>query len=412
MSNQISIQLFTPYNKQEEIINGFADSIHKFGVVSVGRQAGKSLLAQNLILYWLLGKNDQIGAWIAPTYNQCRKVFKELNKYCKEIITNNNKSELTIEFINGSTLQFLSADRPNNIRGFSFHYMVIDEAAFIPELGFNESILPTLTALGKKCLIISTPKKGWFHTYFLKGQDKENNTYISFAGTSYDNPYADHSFIDEQRKSLPTPIFEQEYLAKFTDASADVFRNIDNSCSLRDFSRNSPLKLFFGIDVGLANDYTVVTVIDQSGKVIDILRFNGGTINDASEKIYKFLSQYKLTGGYCETNNIGKAIYENLKPKLNSIKPWVTTQDNKFQAVSMLISDMEEMKLELPSRDLFPYLYNEMSAWIYKMSPNGKVSFTHPSGLNDDCVDSLWLANYARNTIVTANRIYINGKYI
>ena len=53
----MDVTLFTPHSGQETIINGFADSSHKFGVVATGRQFGKSLLAQNLMLYWLLSKS-------------------------------------------------------------------------------------------------------------------------------------------------------------------------------------------------------------------------------------------------------------------------------------------------------------------------------------------------------------------
>jgi phage terminase large subunit-like protein len=180
----MNLTLFTPYSGQLNVINGFADSQHKFGVVATGRQYGKSLLAQNLMLYWLLSNQGQKGCWIAPVYNQCRKVFQELTNAAHQIISKSNKAELTVEFINGSTLIFLSSERPDSIRGFSFNYVVIDEASFVSEQAVNEAILPTLSALGKKCLIISTPKgKNWFYSYFIRGLN-DNHDIISFQGKS------------------------------------------------------------------------------------------------------------------------------------------------------------------------------------------------------------------------------------
>ena len=41
----MQVTLFTPHVGQKKIIDGFADTEHKFGVVSTGRQFGKSLLA-------------------------------------------------------------------------------------------------------------------------------------------------------------------------------------------------------------------------------------------------------------------------------------------------------------------------------------------------------------------------------
>ena len=154
----MKVTLFKPHKGQRAIIDGFADSEHKFGVVATGRQFGKSLLAQNLMLYWLLQTPKQKGAWISPIYNQSKKVFQELSNAAHSIIAHSNKADLTMEFVNGSTLQFLSAERYDSIRGFSFSHMVVDEAAFIKEIAMQEAIYPTLSALGKKCLIISTPK--------------------------------------------------------------------------------------------------------------------------------------------------------------------------------------------------------------------------------------------------------------
>jgi len=121
----MNVTLFTPHSGQQSIIESFADSAHKFGVVATGRQFGKSLLAQNLMLYWLLQNPGSKGAWLAPIYNQCKLQFNLLTNASYEIINKQNKSDLTIEFVNGSTLQFLSTDNYNTIRGFSFNYMVV-----------------------------------------------------------------------------------------------------------------------------------------------------------------------------------------------------------------------------------------------------------------------------------------------
>ena len=228
----MEITLFTPHQGQRTVINGFSTSDHKYGVVVTSRQWGKSLLGQNLLLYWLLAQPNQKGAWISPIYNQGKKVFQELSNASHKVIQQSNKADLTMKFLNGSTLQFLSAERADSVRGFSFNYMVIDEAAYIKENSFQEAILPTLTAIGKKCLIISTPKsKNWFYKYYLKGVS-DNADYVSFRGLSTDNPYIDQSFIAEQKTSLPGDIYRQEYEGEFTDATSEVFRGIDNVCNL------------------------------------------------------------------------------------------------------------------------------------------------------------------------------------
>jgi hypothetical protein len=45
-------------------------------------------------------------------------------------------------------------------------------------------------------------------------------------------------------------------------------------------------------------------------------------------------------------------------------------------------------------------LHSEFTTYTYKMSPTGKLSFTHEKGTHDDHLDALMLANIARNQFV------------
>jgi len=404
----MNVTLFKPHPGQKAIISEFADSEHKFGIVATGRQFGKSLLAQNLMLYWLLSNQNMKGAWITPVYNQCKKIFNEITSAAHDIIAKQNKADLTIEFVNGSSIQFLSTDNYNTIRGFSFHYMVIDEAAFIKEEAINEAVLPTLTALGKKCLIISTPKsKNWFYHYYLKG-NTPNNVYISFKGISHDNPYVDQEFIKEQEKSLPTEIYKQEYLAQFSDAGSDVFTGIDQVCILNGFTNyQSGTRYFVGVDLGIKNDYSVCTVVDEMGRVCYMERINGSSYAEVTKSFSTIIKRYKVTGGYVEVNGPGRPVYEVLHSNERKLKEWTTNNTNKAEGIRGLIYDIQEMDLTLPSKDIFPALYNELNAFTYKISSTGTVTFNAPNGYHDDCIISLMLANEARKKLFSKGKIYI-----
>jgi len=396
----MNVTLFTPHFGQRKVINGFADSPHKFGIVVTSRQWGKSLLAQNLLLYWLLGNPNQKGCWISPVYAQTRKIFQELNNAAHEIIVKSNKAELTFEFVNGSTLIFLSSERPDSIRGYSFNYVVIDEAAFVTENAVNEAIFPTLSALGKKCLIISTPKsKNWFYTHYLKGLN-EGGDYISFNGKSADNPYISQQFIEEQRKSLPASIFKQEYEAEFTDSGNDVFTGIDYVCNINQWDvpqRNG--RYYFGCDTGLTNDYSVLTILDESGRVAKIVRVNGIPFEEIGKLFIAELKRYPILGGYVESNSIGRPMFELIKSEIRKTQDFYTTNETKNQGIRNLIYKIQNGELELPDEKLFPHLKQELQAYTYKVNANGLITFNAPNGLHDDCIISLMLANEAREKI-------------
>lgn len=401
---------FKPHKGQLKVINGFVKNDTKYGVVICGRQYGKSLLGINSLLYWLLNNNQTKGCWISPIYKQCRKIFDEMVNACEGVIEEKNKSELTITFLNGSTLQFLSSERPDSIRGFSFHYMVIDEAGFITETAINEAIVPTLTALGRKCLVISTPKgKNWLYDWYLRGTT-DNPRYVSFRGISTDNPYTDLDFIEECRKSFPKSVFEQEFEAKFTDSGNDVFKELENGCILdgKTIYRGGG-RYFGGIDVGVSNDYCVCVIMDDRGRVCDFYRDTNRTFEHYANNIIRLLREYKCRGVNLEVNGVGYGLYELIR-KQTKIQKWNTTNENKQLGIQNLIYGLEEGILELPSKRWDENFFNEFSAYTYRQTANGKLQFNAPSGYHDDCVMATMLANEARRLSGVKGNIYVGRK--
>lgn len=396
----MNVKLFKPYKAQDDFINMFADSEHLFGVLVSPRGAGKTLLSINLALYWLLKHNNTKLGYITPIYALGKEVFDIIQSKTYELIESSNKSDLTIKFINGSTIKFLSADRADSVRGFRFHYLIMDEVAYIQKDAIENAILPTLNPLGKKCLMISTPRgKNHFYEYYLKGQQGDKD-YISHRIPLSDCPYIKNELIEEARRSLPTDVFRAEYNAEFTDSTNDVFQNLEINCVLNawtDYNRGD--RYFAGIDVGLSADYSVLTIINEAGRVVYVDRVNNDTLENISIRFGTAIQRYSVSAIYVEGNGVGVGLYELINKRFRNVKKYITTQDNKMTAVRTLLTDLDAGRLELPSKDFFPPLYNELSAYTFKYSANGKISFSHPNGMNDDCVDSLWMANQARNEL-------------
>ena len=182
----------------------------------------------------------------------------------------------------------------------------------------------------------------------------------------------------------------------------------DDVCILRQWDETKTTRDYFGIDTGLSNDYTVCTIFSESGRAKKVLRFTGKSYEESAATILNELRKYNIRGGMVETNGVGQAMFELIRKQYRQTKGFYTSQDSKTEAVRKLIYDIEQMAVELPSKELMPELYNELSAYTYKVNTNGKLSFSHPSGYNDDVVDSLWLANMAREQLGKAN----GGLYI
>jgi len=399
----MNITLFTPYEKQKEFISRFADTDDLFGVVSAPRGSGKTLLAINLLLYWLLQTHNRKGGWIAPVYSQAKSVMDQIVNNAKDTIESSNRMEGTITFINGSTIKFLSSDSPDNIRGFRFTHLILDEAAFHKENAINTAILPTLNPLGKKCLMISTPRgKNFFFNWFNKPE------VVSMSFPLTECPYVSQVLIEEAKKSLPPDIFAQEFMAKFVDSGNDVFIGVDKVSTINMFDRQRRVDVYVGIDTGLSDDKSVLTLIDSTGRVRWMEGTNNQNIQDIAKQFMTIMSDFNIVGGYIETNGIGRAMYDLVKPTFSRIRPFNTTQDNKTDMVRKLIGDIESMNLELPTSELLPELHSEFVTYTYKLSTNGKLSFTHLPGHHDDYIDSLMLANYSRIQFISNRNITIS----
>ena len=104
---------FTPYDKQQDWITQIEKPEVKYITLCSGRQIGKSLLGQNLLLKWALSTPNQVIMWVSPIYSQARKVFEDLERAISDspILKSKNKSNYDMEFINGSKVMFRSAER-------------------------------------------------------------------------------------------------------------------------------------------------------------------------------------------------------------------------------------------------------------------------------------------------------------
>lgn len=393
---------FSPHNKQKKIIDGVLHDTAKHHVVSVGRQFGKSLMGINLVLYWAINHSPCKILWVSPVYSQANKVQKEIDNAIRHtnIIRSCNYSESFIELRTGSQLYFRSAERYDNIRGFTFDYAVLDESAFMRPETWYEAVRPTLAVRGKKVLFLSTPKgRNWFHDIFELGNSVDYDNYKSYRGTSLDTPFISEEEINDAKKTLPPNIFKQEYMAEFIDDGGEVFSNISDNTFEQYPTPNGTL--YCGIDIGRVNDYTVATIIDSQGNIIDIYRNNKLQWAELVNDLHNFIRKYNAVT-LIEVNSVGDVVYEQLKAKYNNIEPFITSNKSKQEVIEGLILDFNNQAIKIPSKKLFQPLYDELGYFTYEYNPKTRsIKYSHPPGLHDDTVISLALANYCRKTQVS-----------
>jgi hypothetical protein len=152
--------------------------------------------------------------------------------------------------------------------------------------------------------------------------------------------------------------------------------------------------VYCGIDVGLFHDYTVASIMDVNGNIVDIYRAKTGSINKLNTELEAFLKRWKPTKTLVELNNQGVSVYEHLQPRLKGVEGFKTTAVSKPDLINQLQNSIEDKRIKLPSRELMPEIYNELVNYSFSYSEKSKaIIYGGLPGHHDDCVISLALVN-------------------
>ena len=408
----IEVEGFSPYEKQREWIDKIEDPKVKYATLIVGRQVGKSLIAENLLLKWGLENDNSVIMYCAPIYSQVRKVFEDVENVIAgtPLLVSSNKSNYEMKLLNGTKLIFRSTENADSLRGYTNTYLIVDEAAFVKDNVWTEILKPTILVKGKKVLFLSTPKNKGNYLYKLDllGKDPDQEEYVSIQGSSYDNPFIDPKDLDEAKKTMPEDIYRAEVLGEWVDGGGSVFKDIDHYCILPEWRpKQNGLKYYAGIDVGRQLDYSVLTILDDAGNVVFIYRDNNKPWDTIITNIVKYLNQYNATA-MMEVNGIGDPLYDQISNRYKNIHPFITTNQSKQQIIEDLIYELNTGELRLPNETLFRPLYNELQTFSYSYSPaTRKVSYKAIDGAHDDCVMSLAIGLHSLREKKTKGSYYI-----
>ena len=365
------IELPKPHINQKKIL----ECDRRFIVVMCGRRFGKSELSQ------IMGIKEAITggqvAYITPTYKLAKAFFERLTA---AIPFKNNISNLKIYCPNNGSIEFYTGERLDNLRGRKFNLVIIDEAAFIPDLesGWQNSIRPTLTDYEGKAVFLSTPRgKNFFYSMFMKQGEAD---WQSFKFTTYDNPYINQREIEDAKLQLPEVVFEQEYLANPAENSANPFGNAYIKNCIRPISSQQIVS--YGIDLAKSVDFTVIIGLDNGGNVAYFDRFQMDWHNTKET-----IRRLPIAPILADSTGVGDPILEDLKREGINIEGLKFTSQSKQQLMEGLAQAIQQGKIGYPAG----VIVDELDIFEYQFTANG-VRYSAPSGFHDDCVMALALA--------------------
>ena len=201
-------------------------------------------------------------------------MFLKLLFQIPQVISKVNKSEYTIELINGSVILFKGLDDPEKVQSIEgITDIVVEEASELTEDDFDQLNL----RLRAKCGMLQihlmfnpVSKVNWVYKRFFENGTPEDTVIIH---TTYkDNPYLPQEYINSLlRLERTNPAYYKIYvLGAFATLDKLVFPvktiRLINPDEVKD------MPFWIGMDFGYTNDPTAITwgYVDQVNKVLFI----------------------------------------------------------------------------------------------------------------------------------------------
>ena len=390
--------------KQKEVYELYHNKDIREIVMNFSRQSGKTTMAEILLIETLV-KSKTNCAYISPSFAQGKKVFREIAALLNQtkLIAKKNSTDLTISLINGSFLQFFTAQSPTAIRGQTISgLLVIDEAAYLPEttpdgqLLWSMVIQPITKAKKPKILFISTPngKQGLFYDKYLEGLNSD--TVKTVECNIYTDSTISKEEIEELKATTPPLAFKQEFLCEFLDSALTVFEGFEGQ--FIDYQRvKFDSNVWIGVDLSSSGeDETIVTICNKEG--YSKQKLVTGNLDAKYRKISDIINnEKKLVMCYIEANGIGSPMINEIKKLVKNkskVLYFTTTNENKSEMVGSLQLDISQNKTFFDKEE--KELYKQMGVFTYKVNKQTRrITYAAKEPYHDDRVMSLMIARRA-----------------
>ena len=373
-------------------------------VLNFSRQSGKTTLCEILLIETLVKKKCTC-AYISPDFGQGKKVFREIVNLLSQtpLIKKKNSTDLSLELVNDSFLQFFTGKNPTAIRGNTISgLLVLDEAAYLPEetsdgQNFYHMVVKPITKAKKpKVVFISTPngKFGLFYEKYLEGLTSETTKTVEC--NIYEDTTISKEDIEELKRTTPPLAWRQEFLCEFLDSALTVFEGYEKQfIDYKDITLNK--KVWIGVDLSsVGEDETILTKTD--GRYVKQYLIEG-SLDTKYRKIAKIINEESnLVMAYLESNGIGSVMINEIKKLIKNksrIMEYVTTNENKAENVGNL-------QLKINQNDIFfnkedKELYKQLGVFSFKVNKiTKKISYAAKEPNHDDRVMSLLIALRAK----------------
>jgi len=343
---------FKLYDFQEKVINLILSN--HFVITLKSRQVGMSTLMQGFCLWCAIHYSNYNILIISAGQRNATEFLKSLKTMYYAVEENSLKPKLTKDnaqtmvFENGSTITALPATS-SSARGVSVNLLVIDEAAYIPNIeSVYQAIYPTISRAfsntkGKPygIVVLSTPNGisglgGWYYKMYMSALSKKTK-YIPVRVHWTEVPEYDLKWFQDQCEQLNWNFrsIKTEYELSFVssgntyipsnllasmDSQEPILKSADGSLWV--WEKPDPdISYVMGVDVayGTNNDYSTIQIINPytMNQVAEYCN-NKITIDDFAKEILNLNNIYPSLINI-ERNAVGKVLIERIIEKSSGL---------------------------------------------------------------------------------------------
>jgi len=412
-----------------------------YSIILKSRQLGISTLSAGYSLWLMSFHKDKNILCIATKQDTAKNMvtkvkfmYENLPSWLKVDAPENNK--LTLRLSNGSQIKATAASSDAG-RSEAVSLLIIDEAAFIENIGDIWASAQQTLATGGGCIALSTPygTGNWFHQTWTRAEQGEND-FLPIKLPWFVHPERDQVWRDRQDNLLGDPrMAAQECDCNFSTSGDIVFypeyieyyeksfikdpiekRGADQNLwvwEAADYSRT--YMVIADVSRGDGKDYSAFHVIDTETNV-QVAEYKGqiGT-KEYGHLLVGIATEYNEALLVIENANIGWATiqvvidraYQNLYYSTRGGETNVNSYFDKYQDNSkmvpgftmssktrpMVIGKFQEYISDKGVTIQSKRLIEEMKTFIWR---NGRPEAQ--SGYNDDLVMAFSIAMYIRDT--------------
>ncbi len=388
---------------QQEVYDWLDDPLGtgKIAVIKSVRQSGKTFFIMVEVLKAALA-HSCISAVFEPTLGLSRNVYKSIYKALEKtgLVKIANAQLLEIELTNGSTILFRSTEQMS--RGLTISgILVLDECAYLDDEAIY-SILPLVNAHNAPIIIASTPftMDGYYYEMYKRGLE-DGDAIKTFDWSKHPETAR---FLTEEKKELYRQTMSRakyttEVLGEFLVDGGLLFQGLDAAQGEPD---KEDRIIYMGIDFGTGGeeDYTALSVINNSGQMVKMYRTNNLTPTQQVDwlcgLILDLKTRYTIKTILCEYNSIGTVYIDFMKkrllPEKIQLTNWVTTNKSKQDLVTTFQIGLENgMVRILPD----PVLLGELKKYQAEINTKTKTVTYNGFKSHDDTVIATMLAYWA-----------------